>query len=221
MQGIVIVDKYRKERYLVFKWRCSLALVNKITLAFGIACLTGLMAQIRIPLPWTPVPITGQTFAVLIAGVLLGRWWGGISQAMYLGIGTAGLPWFAGWSGGYSVLIGPTGGYIIGFILAALFVGHFTDKYIKARSFLCILGLMMFANFVLIYGPGLLQLSVWLYLVKGTQFTLWRVLWIGVIPFISGDLTKVVLAAAIAKIIIPKKAFNKEVDAHFSAPVAQ
>jgi len=58
MQGIVIVDKYRKERYLVFKWRCSLALVNKITLAFGIACLTGLMAQIRIPLPWTPVPIT-------------------------------------------------------------------------------------------------------------------------------------------------------------------
>jgi len=87
------------------------------------ACVTGLLAQIKISLPWTPVPITGQTFAVLLTGVLLGRWWGGISQVIYVVMGVVGIPWFAGLSGGYSALIGPSGGYIIGFILAALFLG--------------------------------------------------------------------------------------------------
>jgi len=213
MQARVMVDKYFRARYLAFKWRYSLTQVNKLTLAFGITCLTGLAAQIRMSLPWTPVPITGQTFAVLIAGVLLGKRWGGISQILYVAMGAAGVPWFAGWSGGYGVIAGPTGGYIIGFILAALFIGHFTNRYIKVRSFPYIFVLMLFANFVLIHGLGLLQLSLWLSLAKGTQFTLWQLLQMGSIPFIPGDLTKVVLAAAMAKVITPKEAFNGEVDA--------
>lgn len=212
MQRITAVDNYFSARYLFFKWRYNLAFVNKITLAFGMACITGLVAQIRIPLLWTPVPITGQTFAVLLSGVLLGRRWGGISQAIYVAMGVAGVPWFSGWSGGYGVLIGPSGGYIIGFILAALFVGHFTDKYIRARSFFSLLVLMLFANFVLIHVPGLLQLGTWLYIVKGTKPALWSLLWMGTIPFIVGDITKIVAAAALAKGITPKESFNGEVD---------
>ncbi len=135
-----------------------------------------------------------------------------MSQALYVGIGVAGVPWFAGWNGGYGILLGPTGGYLIGFILAALFLGHFTDKYVKARSFLPMLGLMLFANFVLIYGLGLLQLGLWFHLVKGTV-SIWALLWMGTIPFIIGDVTKIVLAAGLATGVTPKEAFNGEVDA--------
>lgn len=209
MQEVAVVDRFLKARYLFFKWRYSLALLNKIILALGMAGLTGLSAQIKVPLPWTPVPITGQTFAVLLAGVLLGRWWGGISQAIYVVLGVVGVPWFTGWSGGYGYLLGPTGGYIIGFIFAALFLGHFTDKYIRARSFLSMFALMLFANFVLIHGPGLVQLGLWL---KGAGLTLRKLLWMGTIPFIVGDITKIVAAAALAKAITPKEDYDGEVD---------
>jgi len=212
MQRIAIVDNYLRTRYLFFKWRYNLALVNKIALAFGMACITGLVAQIRISLSWTPVPITGQTLAVLLAGVLLGKLWGGISQAIYVTMGAAGVPWFAGWSGGYGVLIGSDGGYIIGFILAALFLGHFIDRYIRARSFLSLIVLMLFANFVLIHIPGLLQLGLWLHFVKGASPTLWELLLMGTIPFVIGDMIKIATAAALAKSITPKAAFNGEVD---------
>lgn len=197
MYKTVIANDYLKSRYSLFKWRYSLSTVNKIVLAFGIAAVTGLAAQIKVPLPWTPVPITAQTFIVLIAAVLLGKWWGGVSQLIYVGMGAIGIPWFNGWSGGYIVLTGPTGGYLCGFILAALFLGHLTDKYIKVRKFFPILGLMFFANFVLIHIPGLLQLSLWFYIVKGTMPNLWNLLLMGTVPFIAGDITKIVAAAAL------------------------
>lgn len=212
MQGYAMLENFQRTRYLFFKWRYGSTLVEKIALGFGLACVTGLAAQVRIPLPWTPVPITGQTFAVLLAGVLLGRWWGGISQAIYVSMGMAGVPWFAGWSGGYSAVIGPTGGYIVGFIFAALFVGHFTDKYIKARGFLSLLAIMIFANFLLIHFPGLFQLGLWLHLVKGTTPTLWDLLLMGTIPFVIGDMTKILLAAGMARAITPREAYNGEVD---------
>ena len=212
MQKMTLSFNYFKTRYLFFKWRYSLTFVNKLTMAFGMACITGILAQIRVYLPWTPVPITGQTFAVLIAGIILGRWWGGISQALYLTLGVIGIPWFAGLKGGYSVLIGPTGGYLVGFILAAFFIGYFTDRYIRSRGFFSMLCLMLFANFILIYGLGLLNLGIWLYLIKGSRTTLWELLVIGVIPFIIGDVTKIVSAAALAKVITPKESYNGEMD---------
>lgn len=172
------------------------------------AVLTGLLAQTRVYLPWSPIPVTGQTFAVLLAGVLLGRWWGGASLAIYAGLGMAGVPWFSGWASG----LGATGGYILGFILAALFLGHFTDKYIRSRGFLSMLGLMLFANFVLIYVPGLIWLWLWLKSIAGTPATFVAVLGMGAIPFIAGDITKSVLAAAIARGITPKLAYNGEAD---------
>ena len=203
-----IAARINRTKYDVFRWRYELSIPKKLVLALGMAALTGLLAQVRIPLPWTLVPITGQTFAVLLAGVLLGRRWGGASLAIYAGLGIAGVPWFAGWASG----LGATGGYIIGFILAALFLGHFTDKYIRSRSFFSMLGLMLFANFILIYVPGLLWLGLWLKVVAGTSVTFIALLGMGAIPFIAGDITKAVAAAAIARGVTPKQAYNGEVD---------
>ncbi len=207
-----LVTTINRAKYDVFKWRYELSIPKKLVLALGIAVLTGLMAQVRVPVPWSPVPLTGQTFAVLLAGVLRGRWWGGTSLGIYAGLGAAGLPWFAGGGYGLAYLAGPTGGYIIGFILAALFLGHFTDKYIRSRSFLSMFGLMLFANFVLIHIPGLIQLHFWLSLVKGEAVTLSQLLMMGTIPFIAGDVTKVVMAALIARGATPKQAYNTEAD---------
>lgn len=209
---MAIAARINQTKYEVFRWRCELSIPKKLALALGMAMLTGLLAQARIQLPWSPVPVTGQTFAVLLAGVLLGRWWGGISLAIYGGLGMAGVPWFQGLNGGLGYLAGPTGGYIAGFILAALFLGHLTDKYIRSRSFLSMLGLMLFANFILIYVPGLLQLGLWLNLVKGEPATLASLLMMGAIPFIAGDITKTIVAAAIARGTTPKQAYNGEAD---------
>ncbi len=207
-----LVTTINRAKYDIFRWRYELSIPKKLVLALGMAALTGLVAQARIPLPGNLVPITGQTFAVLLAGVLLGRWWGGASLGIYAGLGAIGLPWFAGWSGGIAALVGPTGGYIIGFILAALFLGYITDKYIRSRSFFSMLGLMLFANFILIHIPGLIQLNLWLSLVKGEAVGLSQLLMMGTIPFIIGDVIKAVAAAAIARGVTPKKAYNGEVD---------
>lgn len=191
-------------RYNVFRWRYELSIPKKLTLAICLACLTGLLSQARIILPWSPVPVTGQTFAVLLAGVFLGRWWGGASMAIYALLGFAGVPWFSGWASGF----GATGGYIFGFILAALLLGHFTDKYVRSRRFLSMLGLMLSASLILIYVPGLIWLGLWLNLVKGSPATFVSLLTMGLIPFLAGDIIKVVLAAAVAKGITPKKAYT-------------
>ncbi|HEY4711594.1 MAG TPA: biotin transporter BioY [Dehalococcoidia bacterium] len=203
-----IAARIDQTRYNVFRWRYELSIPKKLALAIGMACLTGLLAQARIVLPWSPVPVTGQTFAVLLAGVFLGRWWGGVSMAIYAVLGFAGVPWFSGWASG----LGATGGYIFGFVLAALFLGHFTDKYIRSRSFLSMLGLMLSASLILIYVPGLIWLGLWLNLVKGSPVTFVTLLTMGLIPFLAGDVIKAVLAAAVAKGVTPKKAYNGEVD---------
>ncbi len=208
----ITIDNYFKNRYLLFKWRSNTSLANKAVLAFMVACFTGIMAQIIIPLPWTPVPITGQTLAVLMAGVLLGRYWGGISQLIYVVVGLLGIPWFTGMHGGYTALIGVTGGYLMGFILAALFLGFFVDKYIQARKFFPMLGLMLFANFILIYVPGLIGLGIWIQKTTGSTPGIWNLLLLGFIPFIIGDLFKIAGAAALTKGITPKEAYNGEAD---------
>jgi len=207
-----MVRNYIIARYLFFKWRYSLSLTKKIVLSFGMAFITGIMAQIKISLPFTPVPITCQTFAVLISGVLLGKYWGGISQLVYVILGISGIPWFAGATGGYNILFGSTGGYLIGFIFAASFLGYFTDKYIRARNFLPMFCLMLFANFFLIYIPGLIQLKIWLSMIKGEKITLIYLFNMGLFPFIPGDILKIIIASLFTKIVTPKESFNGEVD---------
>ena len=208
-QTRALLSSYVDLRYRLFRSRYQAGLVYKVLLALGVAGLTGLAAQVRIPLPWSPVPVTAQTFAVLLSGVLLGRWWGGASMALYAGLGALGVPWFSGWAEG---LFRSTGGYILGFILASLFLGHMTDRYIRARSFFSMLALMLLANFLLIHSLGLIGLGLWLSLVKGSAVTLTGLLWMGTIPFIPGDITKAVVAAAIARGATPKEAYNGEVD---------
>jgi biotin transport system substrate-specific component len=211
-ENVTIAARINRTKLDVFRWRYELSIPKKLALAFGVAALTGLLAQARFYLPWSPVPLTGQTFGALLAGVALGGWWGGVSMALYAGLGAAGLPWFQGWSGGMAYLAGPTGGYIIGFILAALFLGYFTDRYIRARSFTVMLGLMLFASFVLIYVPGLLQLNLWLANVKGEPASFGGLLMVGAVPFIAGDIVKAVLAALIARGITPKASYGREAD---------
>jgi biotin transport system substrate-specific component len=204
----ITLDRWKLARYQVFRWRYELSVVQKLGLAVGMAVLTGLLAQVRVPLPWTPVPITGQTFAVLLAGVMLGRWWGGISQTIYVAVGIAGVPWFTGWQGGLGHLAGPTGGYLIGFILAALLIGHLTDKSVKVRHFPALLALMVTANFILIYVPGLLQLGLWLNAAGGKHVGIYQLLNMGLIPFIIGDLIKVTLVSTLAWGVTPKRRFD-------------
>ncbi|UCD12956.1 MAG: biotin transporter BioY [Thermoplasmatales archaeon] len=218
MDITMYVDKYKSVRYNFFKWRYELEIIHKVWLAFTFACLTGLLSQVRFYLPGNPaVPITGQTFAVLLAGVVLGRW-GVVSLGMYTGIGAAGVPWFAPKigmpifsSGGIGALTGATGGYIVGFMIAALFLGYITDKYIRSRSFFSMLPLMFFANFVLIYIPGLIVLYLWWMSFIG-PIRIVELLTVGMIPFIAGDILKIVSVSAIAKGITPKRAYGREAD---------
>lgn len=194
-----VLSGYDELRYRVFRARCEASVLKKFLFAVGMACLTGLLAQVRIHLPWTEVPITGQTFAVLMSGVLLGRWWGGISQGIYVGLGLAGVPWFSGFEAGIRIY---TMGYLVGFILAALFVGFMTDTFVRSRGFLPMLGICLFANFALIHIPGLL----WYAAVKGI-WSLPLLMTNCVLPFIPGDIIKAVIPCALAsKILLPKRA---------------
>lgn len=205
------IEIYKNKRYNFFRWRNETNVVYKVIMAFTFACFTGLMAQVRIPLPWTPVPITGQTFAVLISAVLLGKYYGALSQTIYVGLGFAGLPWFANFSGGTAVMFGPSGGYLIGFILAALFVGHMVDHRIKARAFPAMLGITLFASLVIIYSFGLLQLQAW-YTLAGSPCNIWGLLMKGAIPFLPIDIIKAIGIALVGCAITPKKAYTGEID---------
>ncbi len=209
MQSQEILNRYYQTRYNIFTWRYNANIIYKILMVFCMACITGLLAQTRIYLPWSPVPVTGQTFAVLMSGVLLGAAWGGLSQFVYLGLGLAGIPWFTGGKSGLSVLLGPTGGYLIGFIIASLFIGYIVDKYARSRNFLPMLILMTAANFIIIYGLGLANLSIWLKVVNGSSVSFWKLLMMGAIPFIPGGIFKIILAAGLTKVITPKKDFSK------------
>lgn len=192
-----------------YRWRYDARFEQKLLLALAFAAFTGLCAQLRLYLPWTPVPITMQTFAVFLSAILLGRNWGGVSQALYVAIGALGVPWFAGLKGGVSVLLGPTGGYLLGFIISALFVGYLIDRYIVSRFFVTLLPILLFANFAIIHGLG----CAWLYALYAGQLTIFDVLFMGSLPFVPGDLAKIFAVSAVGKLITPKVAYNGEVDA--------
>ncbi|MCS7313753.1 MAG: biotin transporter BioY, partial [Acidobacteria bacterium] len=146
---------------------------------------TALMAQVAIPLPFTPVPITGQTLAVLLVGATLGARRGALSMVVYLAEGLAGLPVFAGGTAGIGRLLGPTGGYLIGFVPAAHIVGWLTERGWDRRPQTAVLMMVMGHGVIYIFGLS------WL-----SQFVgLAHVLPTGLYPFIPGDLLKVFLAA--------------------------
>jgi len=197
-----IFIKYESAKHDFFKWRSGSGFVNKLILAVGFACLTGILAQLRFYLPYTPVPVTGQVFAVLLSGVVIGKWYGGMSQGLYALIGAAGVPWFTGGKAGPEILMGITGGYLLGFIAASLIIGWFMDEYKRSRSLAGILGIMMLGILV-IYVFGVVQLSIVLGLNAGKAIEL------GALPFIGVDIYKALIASAIAMAILPGKAYSK------------
>jgi len=154
-------------------------------LVFAASLLTGLAAQVAIPLPFTPVPVTGQTFAVLLTGAALGARRGFLAQALYLAQGVSGLPVFAGGAAGAALLAGPTGGYLAAFPLAAAVTGLLAERTWD-RRFLTMLGVMLLGSTV-IFAFGAFGLTRF--------FPPSQVLAIGVLPFVPGDLVKSALAA--------------------------
>jgi biotin transport system substrate-specific component len=192
------LSQYRHARGRYVDFRNDLDIVTGTGLALGFAALTGLAAQLYVPL--TPVPITMQTFAVLLGGVTLGARYGGLSQVFYGGLGAAGVPWFKGGASGVGYATGATGGYIVGFVVAAVCIGLIVDRVPWSRQFPVLVGVMAAGNLV-IYAFGL----PWLYVVLSAAepTTVWQTLEAGLIPFVPGDLVKLVAAAAVARAILP------------------
>jgi len=177
----LLIDRVRPAAF--DRYRLSYDVVSVASATAFIA----LLAQLRFPLPFTPVPVTGQTLAVLLVAAALGRSRAVSSVVAYLVLGALGLPLFTGFGSGLERLAGPTGGYLIGFFPAAVLVGFLAEKG-WSRRWLRSLAAMALGS-LLIYAFGALWLA---------RFTgLARAFSLGVLPFIPGDLVKVGIATAL------------------------
>ncbi|MGH7610536.1 MAG: biotin transporter BioY, partial [Candidatus Dormibacteria bacterium] len=163
--------------------------VRDVLLVIGYAALVGASAQLVIKLPFTPVPITGQTFAVLLGGMAVGTRRAVAGMLLYLAAGALGVPWFAQGQGGFSALSTPSFGYVIGFVFAAALLGwlavHGWDRHPVS-----VVAALVAANAV-IYLFGASWLSWRLHTGVGETLAL------GVTPFLLGDAIKAVLAAVL------------------------
>ncbi len=158
-----------------------------LALILGASLFIALLAQVRVPLPFTPVPITGQTLGVLLVGAALGSRRGAAAVLAYLAEGLAGLPVFAGGGSGLAYLLGPTGGYLVGFVAAAWVAGSLAERGWDRRG-RSAWWVFLLAE-VALYLPGL----AWLALYVGPQ----RVVALGLAPFVVGDVLKALIAGAL------------------------
>ena len=165
--------------------------VVSVILVLAAAAITALAAQVRIPLPFTPVPITGQTFAVLLTGAALGWKLGAAGQLLYVAVGALGAPVFTDASGGLEVISGATGGYLIGFIFAAALVGRLAEGR-QDRTFST-----MFTAFIV--GSAVIYVFGVIGLMAATGWPLLEAVEKGVVPFLLGDIIK----AAAAGLLLP------------------
>ena len=161
-------------------------LIRDLALVAGAAAMTGLAAQVAIPLPFTPVPISLQTFTVLLAAAALGPARAGAAMALYLLAGMAGVPWFSEQGSGFGF---PSFGYIIGFVVAAILVGALArrgaDRTVGRSAALMVVG-----NLV-IYAIGVPYLAISIGVGLGEAVAL------GLLPFLVGDGLKILLAAGL------------------------
>ena len=163
------------------------SILNILTIFLGSFLIT-LLAQISIHLPFSPVPITGQTMGVLLVGALLGSRMGTLSVCTYILKGAIGFPVFAGFKGGIMVLLGPTAGYIYGFIPAVLIMGWATENGITSRFYLSLF-------FCVVASFLILLLGTLYFLIFNMSFSDART--IGLYPFILGDFFKSLAVAVI------------------------
>jgi biotin transport system substrate-specific component len=166
--------------------------LRNLVLASLMAALTAVGAYVQIPLG--PVPMVLQNLFVLLAGLLLGARWGSTSIAVYVLVGVCGLPVFAGGKGGLAVLAGPTGGYLFGFVAAALVAGWIAH-YGRPRMIMDVLAVAV--GSLVIYCLGF----PWLKLVTGWSWD--KVLAVGVAPFVLGDIVKAAAAIMLAGALRP------------------
>ena len=145
------------------------------------AALTGLLSQISVPLPFG-VPINLAMLAVFVAGAMLGPKRGGICMCVYLAVGAVGVPVFSGFTGGMGILLGKTGGYLIGYLLCAILVGFAAQRWGSSFWRLCV---SMSMGLVLCYLFG----TLWFMVVTGIGF--FASLTYCVIPFLVGDALKI------------------------------
>jgi len=175
LPSYVLVDNFSGDR----------SLTRDLLYIVGVSLLTGLMAQIRITLPFTPIPLTGQTFAVLLSGAVLGSRRGFLCQALYLAEGAAGLPVFAGGAGSALHLLGPTGGYLWSFPVAAALLGWLVERG-ASRSSSKLAGALVVSD-LLILASG----AAWLHILFRVPYSQSWVL--GFYPFLVADILKIVL----------------------------
>ncbi|MDE2312569.1 MAG: biotin transporter BioY [Elusimicrobia bacterium] len=165
----------------------SAAAVPPSVLVVAVSFIIALCAQIAIALPFTPVPLSGSTLGVLLAGALLGSRRGPMAVALYLAEGAAGLPFFAGGAAGFIHFAGPTGGYLIGFLPAAYVAGRLAEAGWDKTPFKAFM--MMIAGSAVILAMGLLGLARFV--------SAAHLLPMGLYPFLPGDAAKACIAAAL------------------------
>jgi biotin transport system substrate-specific component len=164
----------------------SAAWAYDAALVVGGSLIVALSAQVALRLPFSPVPVTGQTLAVLLVGALLGSQRGAASLLAYLVEGLAGLPVFAQGASGLAYALGPTGGYLFGFVGAAFVAGWLAERGWDRRAGTT--ALAMLAGNAVIYAFGL----SWLAMYVGP-----RAVALGLLPYVAGDVIKVIAAAAL------------------------
>ena len=162
-----------------------LAWLYDLVLVLGGSLLVALSAQVAFPLPFSPVPVTAQTLAVLLVGALLGSVRGGVSLLLYLAQGVAGLPVFAAGGAGVAYFLGPTGGYLLGFVAGATLTGLLAERGWDRRIGTTLAAMLL--GTVAIYAAGL----TWLAVFAGAE----NVLAAGLYPFLPGAAVKIVAAA--------------------------
>lgn len=156
------------------------------------AALTGVLGFISIPLPFSPVPVSGQSLGIMLAGSILTVRQAVYSVLTFILIGAIGVPIFSGFSGGVGVLVGPRGGYYIGFLLGAAFIAWFKGR---SQSIWRLALANVVGGIIIVYVPGVL----WLSFVTGMDWQ--KAAMAGALPFIPGDLCKVFIATVIGSAI--------------------
>ncbi len=181
------MNSYAKAETLVGAFVAPTDWTRSALVVVGFSLLTALAAQLVVPLPFTPVPLTGQTFAVLLTGALLGPRLGALAMLAYLAEGAAGLPFFRGGAGGVNHLSGATAGYLFAFPAAAYVTGYLAERGWDRRFLTAAAAMALGSLVILACGWG------WLTLLTGNAAGAFK---LGVAPFLPGDVVKIALAAA-------------------------
>ena len=184
-----IYSGFKANVLTVQKWDKTFLFLKRILVTLLFTGITGMSAKIRLYIPFTPVPVTGQVFAVLLCGAFLGKEYGPLSQVFYLLFGLFGVPWFV------IGPLGPTGGYLIGFIFAPFIIGLLREKIHDSVPTTL---LAMLAGIFIIYLFGLIQFSIF------TQSSMLRSIRLAVLPFIPFDLGKALIATFVSQILLRK-----------------